>query len=1043
MHSRIRSFALLTTIMLLSAPAGLASRASAQDDPLRTVGCWPFGSASAVAFDATRDLVFLGSGGAVLVLDVSDLADPQLLSDEINTFGMVTGLRYDAEHQRLLVAAGWEDLQIWDVAAPAAPEQISAYEIPVTGISPPARNVDLYEEFALVECQWIGAASIDVSDPENPFLVQTNPSMGPSATDIQVSSDGYLHAVGSEYYVRIHIDEDGGIPGLGGAHIGNARAVFGTHDAAFIEQYGDLRIIEYGGGGSITDVGYFYDVVVQGDHAYLGGGSALSIYDVSDLENPTWVGSVDGGTRKLDVSGGHAFLASGASGLRTMDVSDPSAPVQLGRYDTFGSSGTTCLYDDHAYIAQGGDGVIVVDLTEMANPLQVGRFDTPGSAYDVTVVDGLAYVADYDGGLRIADVSDPTQPAELGAAPLETARVVRVSGGRAYVVDDVLNEPDWLRIFDVSDPASPMELGALLLGDDVRGIDLAGDYLYAAADDAGLRVVDVSDPAAPVEVGSYVAESVWDVSVRGDYAYLSSADWHGGFITLDVSDPTDPVYLSNYVPNGGWYHPFDMTVAGDFAYLADPTSTSGAVVVLHIADPLAPVELSTFHPPGDVSDLMAVDSLLYISDGDAGLRIVENHLFSVPGGGVGWQEQESGTGENLRRVHFVDAQTGWIVGDNGIVLRTLDGGEEWLPLESGTSEDLFGVYFVDANAGWICGREGVLRKTTDGGQSWDPQTISSDTQLRSIAFVDANIGWVVGVDGTILHTTNGGVDWEPQLSGTSENLLDVCFVDADHGWIAGGDGGEALTLRTTDGGVNWLTVYPPEPRSSLSSIHFVDQEVGWTSGYEARVYKSIDGGQSWFEQYNDSGTSYTSISSVHAVSANTCWGVGYVAVEGRSMKTVDGGDTWMELFGGGESSLQSVFFVDPKTGWAVGHYGTILAASTNEGPPEHPSEVVDRETGRKPRGQPIAWLRNHPNPVNASTTIRYELHSPETVSLRIFDLSGRVVEVLRDAVPAAAGVHEVVWDGCTPLGKQVPAGVYFYRLRAGTTRAVGRTLVVR
>ena len=76
--------------------------------------------------------------------------------------------------------------------------------------------------------------------------------------------------------------------------------------------------------------------------------------------------------------------------------------------------------------------------------------------------------------------------------------------------------------------------------------------------------------------------------------------------------------------------------------------------MLYIADPSAPVELANYSPPGDILDLCAVDSLLYISDGDAGLRIVENQLFLEPGGGVGWAELNSGTGEDLRCVFFID-----------------------------------------------------------------------------------------------------------------------------------------------------------------------------------------------------------------------------------------------------------------------------------------------------------------------------------------------------------------------------------------------------
>ncbi|MBD3335612.1 MAG: hypothetical protein GF355_08850, partial [Candidatus Eisenbacteria bacterium] len=736
--------ALLALVIFL----GPAVIRSAEAEPLEALGAWSFGGSSAVAYDAARDIVFLGSGGVVLALDVADMTDPQLISDEINTMGLVTGLRYDAAAQRLLVAAGLEDLQIWDVQDPAAPVRLSVFEVEATGINPPVGNVDLYGDFALVEVAWIGAASIDISDPQNPVLVDINKSAGSSTTDLHVSPDGYLHVVGSEYYGRIHIEGDGSLPGLSHFPNGNARVVFATEYAAFIERYGDLRIIDYGeGDGSLTDVGYFYDMVVDGDLAYLGGGSQLMIYDVSNLEQPAFVGSVDAGTEKLDVSGSYAYLARGSDGLRAVNVSDPANPKVVGTYPTYGSSRSAYVDGDYAYVAQGTHGVVVIDASDLAQPHDVGKYETPGIVQDVMVAGGYAYVADDDGGLRIADVSDPTNPTEISVTSIPGASLVDVSAGRAYVIDDVLNEPDILRIFDVSDPSLPAELGSHLFESSVSEIAVSGEYLYAAAEDSGLIVVDVTDPAAPLEVGSYLAENVRDVSVREDHAFVASTDWDGGFMIFDVADPADPTLIGNYVPNSGWYHPFDMAVSGNFAYLADPTSTSGSVVMLNIGDPTMPVELAAFTPPGDVRDLIAVDSLLYICDGDAGFRIVENQVYSDPGGGVSWVEQQSGTDATLRAVHFVSPTLGWVAGEEGTILKTEDGGLQWLPLASGTDETFFALHFFDENTGFAGGRDGLLTKTTDGGETWVAQGLGIIEDVRDFEFLDADLGWLVGGGG--------------------------------------------------------------------------------------------------------------------------------------------------------------------------------------------------------------------------------------------------------------------------------------------------------
>lgn len=54
---------------------------------VRFVGNWPFGPSEAVAYDLIRNLVFCGSGGGVYVLDVSNPATPQKISERIHSQG--------------------------------------------------------------------------------------------------------------------------------------------------------------------------------------------------------------------------------------------------------------------------------------------------------------------------------------------------------------------------------------------------------------------------------------------------------------------------------------------------------------------------------------------------------------------------------------------------------------------------------------------------------------------------------------------------------------------------------------------------------------------------------------------------------------------------------------------------------------------------------------------------------------------------------------------------------------------------------------------
>jgi hypothetical protein len=71
-----------------------------------------------------------------------------------------------------------------------------------------------------------------------------------------------------------------------------------------------------------------------------------------------------------------------------------------------------------------------------------------------------------------------------------------------------------------------------------------------------------------------------------------------------------------------------------------------------------------------------------------------------------------------------------------------------------------------------------------------------------------------------------------------------------------------------------------------------------------------------------------------------------------------------------------------------------------------------------------------PNPFVAATALSYRLVEPSEVTLRVFDVTGRLVRVL-DAGSRAAGEHRVEWDGRDLDGHPVASGVYLARLSTG------------
>jgi hypothetical protein len=102
--------------------------------------------------------------------------------------------------------------------------------------------------------------------------------------------------------------------------------------------------------------------------------------------------------------------------------------------------------------------------------------------------------------------------------------------------------------------------------------------------------------------------------------------------------------------------------------------------------------------------------------------------------------------------------------------------------------------------------------------------------------------------------------------------------------------------------------------------------------------------------------------------------------------------------------------------------------------------MLVREGGAVPRS--FALFQNHPNPFNPVTQIRVDLPKSCKVSLMVYDVLGREIIRLMTG-EQTAGCYRIRWNGRDRYGKQVPSGVYFYRIEAGEFVAVRKMLLVR
>jgi len=296
-----------------------------------------------------------------------------------------------------------------------------------------------------------------------------------------------------------------------------------------------------------------------------------------------------------------------------------------------------------------------------------------------------------------------------------------------------------------------------------------------------------------------------------------------------------------------------------------------------------------------------------------------------------WTQLNSGTTNALYDVYFLNADTGFVCGKSGLVLKTSDGGLTWFSKISGTTDDLACIKFVDskigfASSGFTSSQNCRLIKTTDGGESWSDIQFSSTGCGGGSYFIDSMIGFYAYADSlykpsVVAKTIDGGQNWNIVYS-ASGWVSFFHFVDKLNGYATVSDG---TVLKTTDGGQTWNSIALPD-KIWGSGVYFITKDIGFVGGAgEANgMFKTTDGGASW--------TSIAAMNMIfkinfassllgYALTVNTT-GAGYL------IKTVDGGDNWISESTPVEN-LRSMHFFGSNSGYAVGDNGIILKYSTN------------------------------------------------------------------------------------------------------------------
>ena len=133
------------------------------------------------------------------------------------------------------------------------------------------------------------------------------------------------------------------------------------------------------------------------------------------------------------------------------------------------------------------------------------------------------------------------------------------------------------------------------------------------------------------------------------------------------------------------------------------------------------------------------------------------------------------------------------------------------------------------------------------------------------------------------------------------------------------------------------------------------------------------------------------------------------------------------------ASTEETAYFDREWRWYSGFSYKITAVDRNgnESLPDSigSSDITDDDLPGTPAANYLS--QNYPNPFNPVTTIQFGLKESSAVTLKIYDVSGRLVRALVSG-RLEPGIYNESWDGTDDRGHGVASGVYFYSLRTGS-----------
>ncbi|MGH1487682.1 MAG: YCF48-related protein [Cellvibrionaceae bacterium] len=328
-------------------------------------------------------------------------------------------------------------------------------------------------------------------------------------------------------------------------------------------------------------------------------------------------------------------------------------------------------------------------------------------------------------------------------------------------------------------------------------------------------------------------------------------------------------------------------------------------------DPASNNAITTAQQRPNLNAIQFVNDSLGFIVGDNGT------ILKTTNGGQTWQKIDTNTTRKLNAVTTDSSgQRIWAVGDSGTILYSSSNGDRWQQQNSGVNNTFASVVWTSREQAWVAGLLGAILYTNDSGVTWQRQSSNTGAWLQSLFFLEgAQQGWAVGYgvagDGVILTTKNQGQTWDIQYQQADSPFKSIVFsADGQQGWAVLGNGD---ILYTTDSGNNWqVTVFPEKNSTALNNIVFSSNTKRlWTVGDAGKIITSKSNTQTWYTQ---SRYGWFNLVEYNKQTGNAT----LLGVDGLLLDTNNSGKTWVSQRQNTlNNSYSKTLFKNNQNGWSI------------------------------------------------------------------------------------------------------------------------------